>query len=66
MMLEVKEMFHTLIISASHESIYYIMNMAYNDYYALFENDHTRYMDFTKLWVNDIDSDISTDAKTYR
>lgn len=44
---------------------YYTMNMMYNDYKDMFGDDTNRYVEMSKLWLNDIDSD-GGDIKTYR
>lgn len=44
---------------------YYTMNMMYNDYKDMFGDDTNRYVEISKLWLNDIDSD-GGDIKTYR
>lgn len=44
---------------------YYTMNMMYNDYKEMFGDDTNRYIEISKLWLNDVDSD-GGDIKTYR
>lgn len=44
---------------------YYTMNMMYNDYKEMFGDDTDRYIEISKLWLDDVDSD-GGDIKTYR
>ncbi|MEG0580066.1 MAG: hypothetical protein RR490_09130 [Niameybacter sp.] len=62
---EVKQALSGMRLNAHENTLYYIMNMAYNDYYNMFGNDVEKYIEFTKLWVDDVDSS-SADVKTYR
>ncbi len=44
---------------------YYTMNMMYNDYKEMFGDSTEKYIEMSKLWLDDIDSD-GGDIKTYR
>ena len=44
---------------------YYVMNMMYNDYHDMFDEDSNRYIEISKLWLKDIDAPDG-DIKTYR
>ncbi len=44
---------------------YYTMNMMFNDYHDLFNDDTEKYVEISKLWLNDVDSE-GGDIKTYR
>lgn len=46
-------------------SKYFTINMMYNDYHALFDENTEKYVEISKLWLNDIDA-VGADAKTYR
>lgn len=41
------------------------MNMMFNDYHDLFNEDTEKYVEISKLWLNDVDSE-GGDIKTYR
>ncbi len=46
-------------------SKYFTLNMMYNDYHDLFKDKTNDYIEISKLWLNDVDSD-GGDIKTYR
>lgn len=44
---------------------YYTLNMMYNDYHKLFQEDTNKYVELALMWLEDEDSD-GGDIKTYR
>lgn len=44
---------------------YYVANMMYNDYNSLFKDDTDKYVEMSKLWLNDVDGP-GGDVKTFR
>ena len=44
---------------------YYTLNMMYNDYHSLFQEDTNKYVELALMWLEDEDSD-GGDIKTYR
>ena len=44
---------------------YYTLNMMYNDYHKLFQEDTNKYIELALAWLEDEDSD-GGDIKTYR
>ena len=44
---------------------YYTLNMMYNDYHKLFQEDTNKYVELALAWLEDEDSD-GGDIKTYR
>lgn len=44
---------------------YYTLNMVYNDYHSLFQEDTNKYIELALAWLEDEDSD-GGDIKTYR
>lgn len=55
------------LISNSYKKAtnYYVLNMMYNDYYEVFQDDTNMYIKMAYCWLNDEDN-IDGDSKTYR
>ena len=47
------------------DTLYYTLNMMYNDYHKLFQEDTNKYVELALMWLEDEDSD-GGDIKTYR
>lgn len=52
---QTNEVMRSHSLSFNEIDFWYVMNMAYNDYYEMFEDNVDEYVKFSKLFIEDVD-----------